>query len=213
MDRSVIAEPKLRRAVFIDRDGTLSEEVGYVNHPSRFRLFPFSAEAIRRLNRAGWLAIIITNQAGIARGYFSEDLVLEVHRLLRERLESEGARLDAIYYCPHHPSVGEPPYRQDCDCRKPKPGLVQRAARDLAIDLTRSWMIGDRYSDIELARNAGLRAAFVLTGYGLGEWEYQRARWEHMPDLIAPNLLEAVERITTDGEAHLSAKSHVWLKS
>ncbi|HEV2801945.1 MAG TPA: HAD family hydrolase [Pyrinomonadaceae bacterium] len=189
-------ESPQRRAVFIDRDGTISEEVGYVNHPSRYRVFPYAAEAIRRLNEAGWLAVLVTNQAGVARGYFTEDVIGAVHTLLAEELERGGARLDAIYYCPHHPSVGEPPYRFDCDCRKPRPGLIRRAADDLRIDLSRSWMVGDRYSDTELARNAGTRAALVLSGYGRGEWEYQRAAWRHQPDLVAENLLEAVEKIT-----------------
>jgi D-glycero-D-manno-heptose 1,7-bisphosphate phosphatase len=185
-----------RRAVFIDRDGTISEEVGYVNHPSRYRVFPYAAEAIKQLNEAGWLAVLVTNQAGVARGYFSEDVIGAVHALLTAELEGGGARLDAIYYCPHHPSVGEPPYRFDCDCRKPRPGLIRRAAADLDIDLGASWMVGDRYSDTELARNAGTRAALVLSGYGRGEWEYQRAAWRHQPDLVAENLLEAVRAIT-----------------
>ena len=184
-----------RRAVFIDRDGTVSEEVGYVNHPTRYRVFPFAAEAVRLLNEAGVLAVLVTNQAGVARGYFAEELIETVHNLLRQELERDGARLDAIYYCPHHPSVGAPPYRLDCDCRKPRPGLLQRAARDLDLDLTASWMIGDRYGDVELARNAGVRAAFVLSGYGRGEWEYQRAAWQHEPDLIADDLLAAVREI------------------
>jgi D-glycero-D-manno-heptose 1,7-bisphosphate phosphatase len=184
-----------RRAVFIDRDGTISEEIGYVNHPSRYRVFAYAAEAIKLLNEAGWLAILITNQAGVARGYFTEDVIGAVHNLLAQELARGGARLDAIYYCPHHPSVGEPPYRFDCDCRKPKPGLIRRAAAEFDIDLAGSWMIGDRYSDTELARNAGLRAALVLSGYGRGEWEYQRAAWRHQPDLIAENLLEAVSKI------------------
>ena len=184
-----------RRAAFIDRDGTISEEVGYVNHPSRYRIFPYSAEAVRLLNNAGWLAILVTNQAGVARGYFTEDLIGAVHGALKQDLERAHARLDAIYYCAHHPSVGEPPYRLDCDCRKPKPGLIQGAAEDFNIDLAESWMIGDRYSDIELARNAGVRSAFILSGYGRGEWEYQRPSWKHEPDLVAEDLLDAVRRI------------------
>jgi len=188
-----------RPAVFIDRDGTISEEVGYVNHPSRFRLFPYSAEAIRILNDAGWLAILITNQAGVARGYFSEDLIHAVHDQLTRDLHNGTARLDAIYYCAHHPSVGEPPYRVDCDCRKPKIGLIQQAARDFEIDLAGSWMAGDRYGDIELARNAGLRSAFMLSGYGRGEWEYQSQSWAHRPDLVCENLLEAVKSIVNHG--------------
>lgn len=185
----------MTRAVFIDRDGTISEEVGYINHPSRFRVFSYSAKAIKLLNEAGWLAIVITNQAGVARGYFTEDMIHTVHDRLEEDLKGAGAQLDAIYYCAHHPSVGEEPYRFDCDCRKPKPGLVLRAASDLRIDLKQSWMIGDRYSDIEMARNAGVKSAFVLSGYGGGEWEYQRANWKYQPDLIADNLFEAVRKI------------------
>jgi D-glycero-D-manno-heptose 1,7-bisphosphate phosphatase len=185
-----------RRAVFMDRDGTISEEIGYVNHPSRYRIFPYAAEAVRLLNSHGWLAILVTNQAGVARGYFTEEMVGAVHDILKMELETGDARLDAIYYCAHHPSVGEPPYRLDCDCRKPKPGLISRAAREFDIDLTESWMIGDRYSDIELARNAGVRSAFVLSGYGRGEWEYQRDAWRHEPDVVAEDLLEAVRRIT-----------------
>jgi D-glycero-D-manno-heptose 1,7-bisphosphate phosphatase len=184
-----------RRAVFIDRDGTISEEVGYVNHPTRYRVFPFAAEAVRVLNEAGWLAVLVTNQAGVARGYFAEEMIGAVHDLLTRELERNGARLDAIYYCPHHPSVGEPPYRLACDCRKPKPGLIARAAAEFDIDLARSWMIGDRYGDTELARNAGTRAALVLTGYGRGEFEHQRDAWQHQPDLVAENLLEAVREI------------------
>ncbi|MDQ3649599.1 MAG: HAD family hydrolase [Acidobacteriota bacterium] len=189
-----------RRAVFIDRDGTISEEVGYVNHPSRYRVFPYSAQAIKLLNDAGWLAILVTNQAGVARGYFAEEMIGTVHHILIQELERGGARLDAIYFCPHHPTVGDPPYRFDCDCRKPKPGLIRRAVAEFRIDAARSWMVGDRYSDTELARNAGVRAAFVLSGYGRGEWEHQRIAWRHQPDAVAENLLEAVEMIIAEKE-------------
>lgn len=184
-----------RRAVFIDRDGTISEEIGYVNHPSRFRVFPYAAEAVKLLNDAGWLAILITNQAGVARGYFAEELIDAVHKILADELARGGAQIDALYYCPHHPTVGVPPYRQDCDCRKPKPGLIRRAAEEFDIDLGASWMIGDRYGDIEFAHNAGVRAAFVLSGYGRGEWEYQRENWRQQPDLVAEDLLAAVKEI------------------
>jgi len=185
----------MNRAVFIDRDGTISEEVGYINHPARFRLFSYAAEAIKLLNESRWLAIHTTNQAGVARGYFTDEMTGIVHQELQRDLNGAGARLDAIYYCAHHPSIGEPPYRQDCDCRKPKPGLIQRAVADFEIDQNQSWMIGDRYSDIELARNAGVKSAFLLSGYGRGEWEYQRDSWMHQPDIVAENLLEAVQQI------------------
>lgn len=189
----------------MDRDGTISEEVGYVNHPSRFRVFSYSADAIKLLNENGWLAIVVTNQAGVARGYFAEDVILQVHDRLRGNLENESAKLDAIYYCAHHPSVGEPPYRLDCDCRKPKTGLIERAAADFSIDLERSWMVGDRYGDLVLARNAGLHSAFVLSGYGRGEWEYQRGSWKLEPEVVAENLLEAVKKIIERDAARATA--------
>jgi len=185
----------MQRAVFIDRDGTISEEVGYINHPSRFRVFPYSAAAIKLLNDSGWLAIVVTNQAGVARGYFAEDMIQTIHETLKQEMTATDARIDAIYYCAHHPSVGEPPYRLDCDCRKPKPGLIRRAADEFDIDLAVSWMVGDRYSDVELARNAGVNSAFVMSGYGRGEWEHQRQNWNYQPDLTANHLLEAVKRI------------------
>jgi D-glycero-D-manno-heptose 1,7-bisphosphate phosphatase len=184
-----------RRAVFIDRDGTISEEVGYINHASRFRTFAYTADAIKQLNDHGWLAIVITNQAGVARGYFSEEMIQTVHQRMQEDIGSGGGHLDAVYYCAHHPSVGEPPYRFDCDCRKPKPGLISRAAADFDIDLNASWMVGDRYSDVALARNAGVKSAFVMSGYGRGEWEHQRSSWSEKPDLVAEDLLEAVRLI------------------
>jgi D-glycero-D-manno-heptose 1,7-bisphosphate phosphatase len=197
----------MKRAVFIDRDGTISEEVGYINHPSRFRVFPYAAAAIKHLNDAGWLAIVVTNQAGVARGYFSEDMIQTVHGEMTKALENGGARLDAVYYCAHHPSVGELPYRFDCDCRKPKPGLISRAARDFSIDLAGSWMVGDRYSDVELARNAGVKSMFVLSGYGRGEWEHQRASWAAQPDLIAEDLLEAVRVIVAQVDLECAGKA------
>jgi D-glycero-D-manno-heptose 1,7-bisphosphate phosphatase len=188
----------MQQAVFIDRDGTISEEVGYINHPSRFRVFPYSAAAIKLLNDNGWLAIVVTNQAGVARGYFAEEMIQTIHGTLKQEMAATDARIDAIYYCSHHPTVGDPPYRLDCDCRKPKPGLIRRAAEEFDIDLAGSWMIGDRYSDIELARNAGVHSAFVMSGYGRGEWEHQRQTWNYQPDLIANHLLEAVKMIVEE---------------
>jgi D-glycero-D-manno-heptose 1,7-bisphosphate phosphatase len=185
----------VKPAIFMDRDGTVSHEVGYLNHASRFRLFPWTVDAVRHINRAGWLAVLVTNQAGVARGYFPESMVHEVHARLRGALEAGGARFDAIYYCPHHPSVGEAPYRMDCDCRKPRPGMLRRAEAELHADLARSWVIGDRHGDLQLAWKVGARAALVKTGYGLGEVEYEAPRWPRQPDLVAEHLLEAVERI------------------
>jgi len=184
-----------RPAIFLDRDGTLSHEVGYVNHPSRFRLYPWSVDAVRAINRASWLAVVVTNQAGVARGYFPESVFDEVQALLRRDVEAGGARFDAVYACLHHPSVGEAPYREDCDCRKPRPGLLRRAERELGADLVRSWVVGDRYSDLQLAWSVGAQGALVKSGYGLGELSYLAPGWPRQPDLVAENLLEAVERI------------------
>ena len=182
-----------RPAVFMDRDGTLTEEVGYVNHPKRLRLLPRSAEAVRRLNAARVAAVVITNQAGIARGYFSEDVLHAVNEALVDQLEQADAHLDGVYVCAHHPTEGVAPWRADCECRKPKPGLVVRAADDLSLDPAASAIVGDKPSDLELAPCVGARPILVLTGYGLGEWEYRRGTFRVLPAYVAADLLDAVE--------------------
>jgi D-glycero-D-manno-heptose 1,7-bisphosphate phosphatase len=179
----------------MDRDGTLSHEVGYVNHASRFRLYPWAVDAVRLVNRAGWLAVVVTNQAGVARGYFPESVLDEVIGSLEAQVVAGGARFDAVYVCKHHPTAGRPPYRTDCDCRKPRPGMLRRAEAELGADLRRSWVIGDRHGDLQLAWNVGARGALVKTGYGLGELSYHAASWSRPADLVAENLLEAVEAI------------------
>lgn len=184
-----------RPAIFIDRDGTLSEEVGYVNHPSRFRLYPFAVDAVRAVNRAGFLAVLVTNQSGVARGYFPESVVDEVHRGLVASMREGGAHFDGIYVCPHHPTAGEPPHRLDCGCRKPRPGLIRRAEEDLGVDLGRSYVVGDRPADLQLAWSVGARGVLVKTGYGLGELTYHAPSWPRPPDLVAENLFDAVGRI------------------
>ena len=190
-----------RPAVFLDRDGTLSHEVGYVNDLSRFELYPYAVAAVRALNRAGFLAIVATNQAGVARGYYPESLVHEVHDALRARMSEGGARLDGVYVCMHHPSVGEPPYRQECDCRKPRPGMLLRAARELDVELRRSYVIGDREGDLKLAWSVGARAVLVKSGYGRGELRWNAPQWARQPDFVAEHLLEAVERICGEARA------------
>jgi len=185
----------LRPAIFVDRDGTLAHEVGYVNDLSRFRLFPWSVEAVRLINRSGFLAVMVTNQAGVARGYFPEPAVHEVHEGLKAALIDGAVRLDGVYYCPHHPQAGQPPYRQDCECRKPRPGLLTRAAADLGIELGRSWVVGDRLGDLQVAWAVGARGAMVRTGYGRGELRHHAPSWPRQPDLVAEHLLEAVSLI------------------
>jgi D-glycero-D-manno-heptose 1,7-bisphosphate phosphatase len=182
-----------RAAVFVDRDGCLTEEVGYVNHVSRIRLLPRTADAIRRLNGAGVPAVMVTNQAGIARGYFTEALLHAAHAEMVRQLAAAGARLDGLYVCLHHPDEGEPPYRMNCDCRKPRPGLLQRAARELRLDLAGSVMVGDKISDVAVGQSVGAAGVLVLTGYGRGEWEHQRAQWTSKPDHVAEDLLDAVD--------------------
>jgi len=179
--------------VFIDRDGTLTEEVGYVNHPQRLRLLPRSAEAIRRLNEYGIAAVVVTNQAGVARGYFSEDVLHAVTAQLAAQLKQAGAHLDGIYVCAHHPTEGEPPWRADCDCRKPKPGMFLQAATELGVDLGTSTVVSDKASDLAIAPKIGARSVLVLTGYGLGEWEYRRHAFATRPDHVAEDLLDAVQ--------------------
>lgn len=177
-----------RPAVFLDRDGTINEEMGYINHLSRFRLLPEAAPAIRRLNEAGLPVVVITNQSGAARGYFPPSLVEEVHRLMQELLAQKGARVDAIYACLHAPDAG-------CSCRKPKPGLLLQAAEELGLDLSRSYLVGDRYMDIQTAANAGVQGILVLTGYGLGEHEQFHTTSPAQPVYVAPNLEVAAEYI------------------
>jgi len=201
-------------AVFLDRDGTISEEVGYVNHVSRLQLYPWSAEAIRKLNGAGWPVIMVTNQSGVARGYFSEELVREVHQKMTGELAAHGAKLDGIYYCPHHPTGQLQAYRIDCRCRKPLTGMLEEAAKRFHIDLRSSYVVGDGYRDMQLGFNAGARTILVLTGYGRGEYEHQRHRWPRQPDWIAENLLEAVDIILREaarpaaGARRSSLESH-----
>lgn len=184
-----------RPAVFIDRDGTLNQQVGYVNHISRFALIPGAADAIRLLNTHGYLAIVVSNQSGVARGYFPMALVREVHRLMESLLKDKAASLDGIFFCPHHPRGLVSEYRFECDCRKPGTGLIDRACSRFDIDRSRSWVVGDQYTDMELAHRAGLRGILVETGYGLGEIKYVLPRRTLKPDFLAGDLLGAVHRI------------------
>ncbi|MGH9486645.1 MAG: D-glycero-alpha-D-manno-heptose-1,7-bisphosphate 7-phosphatase [Terriglobales bacterium] len=187
----------MRPAVFFDRDGTLNEEVGYAGRPEEFHVYPFAAAAVRAVNQAGWTAVLVTNQAGVARGYFSEAAVAELHQLLARQLAQGGAHLDAAFYCPHHPEGVVSGYRVKCACRKPEPGLLRRAERELGLDLTRSWVIGDRLHDIEVAHAVGGRAVLVRTGHGERELE---ANPQLQPDHIADDALAACQWILSRPE-------------
>jgi len=180
---------KKNRAVFMDRDGTLNEEVGYLSRMDQLRIFPRAIEAIRLVNTSGMKAVVISNQSGIARGYFTEDFVRSVHDRINELLGAEGAWIDGFYVCPHHPVHGSGIYKLDCDCRKPKPGLLLQAAAEMNIDLARSYMIGDMLKDIEAGKKAGARGILVKTGYG------SNIVRTDMPAYIAEDIFDAVKWI------------------
>jgi D-glycero-D-manno-heptose 1,7-bisphosphate phosphatase len=180
-------------AVFLDRDGTLIEEVGYLDRVERVALYPWSVDAVRALNRSGLRVVLVTNQSGIARGFFTEAIVDEVHGRIASQLEAGGARIDAYYYCPHHPDGKIAQYARRCDCRKPSPGLVDRAARELGVDPRRSFVVGDRWLDVQLARAVGARGLLVRTGYGRTEESKQPEGVE--ADAVVNNLIEAASWI------------------
>jgi D-glycero-D-manno-heptose 1,7-bisphosphate phosphatase len=190
-----------RQAIFMDRDGTVCDEVGYVNHVDRVRVPERSIDAVRRANEAGFLTVVVTNQAGVARGYFEESLVHEVHERIRETLAAGGARLDGVYHCPHHPEMGSERYRKDCRCRKPGPGMLERARDEMGIDLGASYMVGDSIKDIEAGRAVGATTVLVLTGYGRGEREHRSHLWKVEPDHVAGDLLDAVDWIVARAAA------------
>ena len=181
-----------RRAVFVDRDGVLVEDVGFLDSIDRLRFFPWTIDTVRALNRAQLAVVVITNQSGIARAYFTEAFVEETHRYMSSRFADGGARVDAYYYCPHHPDGNVSPYARACDCRKPAPGLVVRAASDLGLDVARSFVVGDKWSDVQLARTAGARGILVRCGTGAAEL---RRRPDLTADATADNLAAAASWI------------------
>jgi D-glycero-D-manno-heptose 1,7-bisphosphate phosphatase len=179
----------MKQAVFLDRDGVINEEVNYLSQPEQLRLIPGAAEAIARLNRADLLVIVVTNQAGVARGYYSEAQIEVLHAALSQQLARASAHIDRYYYCPHHPTEGRPPYRIECDCRKPRTGMLRQAASDLNLDLSRSYMIGDTASDLIAGTRAGCRSILVQTGYGLKTQHDWTESFQ--PNYIARDLNEA----------------------
>lgn len=183
-------------AVFLDRDGTVNVEKNYIDDPKDLKLYEGVSSAIKCLNKKGIRVILVTNQSGVARGYFTEERVLEINEYLKELLGNEGASLDGIYYCPHHPE-----FDKKCNCRKPKPGLLIKADDDLQIDLQSSYMIGDKLSDLELAGSISAKGVLVLTGYGV-ETTRNLKTGSVAPHFIAKGLKEAVEWIIKDIDAN-----------
>jgi histidinol-phosphate phosphatase family protein len=184
-------------AIFVDRDGTLIEEVKHLTEIEQIRMIATAVEAIRRANQAGVRTVVITNQSVIARGYLTEEGLKRIHEDLRLRFREGGARLDAFYYCPHHPDQGTGPFVVDCNCRKPKPGMLLQASAEMGLDLHRSVMIGDTLGDVEAGHRAGAKSVLVETGYGaqiaaeLGRGCEAVAPLAY-PDYIASDILQAV---------------------
>jgi D-glycero-D-manno-heptose 1,7-bisphosphate phosphatase len=164
-----VSAPGLRRAVFLDRDGVLIEEAGYLDRLERMVFFPYTVDAVRQLNVGGFAVVVLTNQAGIARGIVRVEFVAEAHAHISARLGEGGARIDAFYYCPHHPDGIVEAVSRRCDCRKPRSGMLTRAAADLGLDLGRSFIVGDRWHDLEAGQSVGARGVLVRTGYGRSE--------------------------------------------
>jgi len=171
-------------AVFLDRDGTINEDTGYVSRPEELVLIEGSTRAVKALNDRGVKVIIITNQSGVARGYFEEKAVGEVNEKLIELLHLDGARVDGIYYCPHHPD-------DECRCRKPETGMIERAAKEHGVEIEKSYVVGDKATDMELARNAGAKGILVMTGQGAEEVDTLKTK----PEYVARDLADAVSWI------------------
>lgn len=177
----------MNKAVFLDRDGTIIEDIGYLCAPGQIKFIPGSIAAIKSLKDAGYKIVVITNQAGVARGLVTEDMLQTIDKVMHKSILSSGTHLDGIYYCPHHPEHGAFPYKRECECRKPHPGLLKKAQKDLNIDLAASFMIGDKASDIEAGQRAGVRTVFVNSG----PHQDQLAKLTQQPDHLAADLRAA----------------------
>jgi D-glycero-D-manno-heptose 1,7-bisphosphate phosphatase len=187
----------MRPAVFLDRDGTMIHEVGYLSRREDLRWFSWTIDAIRLLNRAGFAVCVTTNQGGIGLGFYDEQFVVDLHKELSATVAAAGGRIDGWYYCPHYPTAVVERLRVDCDCRKPKPGMIRQAAAELSLDLPRSYVVGDKFADVGLAKAVGARGLLVKTGHGEAQIQHHNGE---MPDVsyVAPTLLEAVNWILID---------------
>jgi D-glycero-D-manno-heptose 1,7-bisphosphate phosphatase len=183
-----------KRAIFLDRDGTINVDVGYPSRYDQVTIYPYSFEALRKINAAGFLAVVVTNQSGVGRGFLTEDDLRDIHARMAEEFLASSARIDAFYYCPHYDLSEIPRYRLNCFCRKPKPEMARRAAAELGLDLSRSYMIGDKVEDVEFGRAAGATPVLVRTGYGASA-EIQLSERAIPPAAVSDTLLEAVDWI------------------
>lgn len=184
----------MNKAIFLDKDGTLIVDVPYNVDPARLQLYPDAGPALQRLQMTGFKLIVISNQSGVARGYFAEDALDAVQTALHEQLTAFGVTLDGFYYCPHHPDGSVTDYAIDCDCRKPQPGLIRRAARDHNIDLSHSWMVGDILNDVEAGNRAGCRALLIDRG---NETEWLAGPFR-APTAMVTNLTEMADYVLSN---------------
>lgn len=183
---------KSKPAVFLDRDGTIIKEVGYIDSPEKISLIPRADEAIRSLQESGFKIIVVSNQSGVAHGYFDEDTVRLINERVSDIFASKSAVIDAFYFCPHHPDFGNQDYKKDCECRKPKPGMILQAVEEHRIDLSNSIMIGDKFTDVKTGKNLNLLSILVLTGFGTKEYQTIKAMGlQPEPDFVAENIYEA----------------------
>ncbi len=197
MPRTIsMTSDKINPVVFLDRDGTIIEEVGYIGIPDKIRIMPKAVDAIKTLRSIGYGIISVSNQSGVARGYFDESTVQFINKKVMELFSMRGAAIDAMYYCPHHPRYGDKNYKKDCECRKPKSGMILQAADDHQIDLSKSIMIGDKYTDVMTGKNLDMFSILLLTGFGREENEkINSTGLKPAPDLISENIYEAAEFI------------------
>lgn len=183
-----------KKAVFLDRDGTINKDVGYPNSFNLIEIFPYSFEAVRKINKAGLLAVIVTNQSGVGRGLIAEKNLQDIHQKLTRSFANHSAHFDAIYYCPHYHLSSSPQYRKNCQCRKPSPGMALQAAKELNIDIKNSYMVGDKEEDILFGLNIEAKSILVLTGFGQ-ESLPKLEKKGITPAYVAQNLLDAVNWI------------------
>jgi D-glycero-D-manno-heptose 1,7-bisphosphate phosphatase len=185
----------MTKAIFLDRDGTINPDGGYINHPDDFKLYPFTAKAIKKFNDMGYLVIVVTNQSGIARGYMTKEDLKKIHDKMIALLSKDGAAIDEIFYSPYHPEGTIEPYNVKSDERKPGLGMFYKALKKYKFSTKDSFMIGDKYSDIEFGKNAGLTTILVKTGDGEKEFLQNRHKWKVKPDFVVENLLSAANLI------------------
>ncbi len=184
--------------VFLDRDGTINYDAGYINDTDNFVIYPFAAQSIKMLNDSGYLVVVITNQSGLGRGFFNIETMNKIHEKMYAELAKQGAKIDGLYYCPHDVNAKVAEFKGDCDCRKPKAGMLEQAFSELPIDKSNTFFVGDKHSDIMAGYTFGSKTIMVETGYGKGDLLNKSHKWEVKPDYVAQNLLEATRAILTN---------------